>query len=188
MQTRTEKSRKRKQEFRNEIIGIPIRLLFLIVSLLIYMFTLILWEKLFHGTIYYNLMHTIINTNIVIVSLFVIIGYSNLTFLIIIVKSLLKILFTVWIAIIVQFSSFEQVEKNAWILLYAFAFVYLEVLLEINNYLFKIKGDFRMPKMEFLTSTFIRKNSISISILLVSIINGILTYFIIKLLDLTKFV
>lgn len=183
METRVEKAQKKKKEFKKQIFGIPKMLFFLILSLLMYMFTLFLWGRMLSGTVYYDLVETIVTINIMAIAFFLGLGYMNFKFLIVLVKSFLKIMFTVWIVIIVQFSSMEQIEQNAWIVLSAFFFVYLEVLLDINDCLFQIKDDFKMPKIKFLTSTFIKENSLSISIVLLSIINGGLSYFIVDILN-----
>jgi len=98
----------------------------------------------------------------------------NLKFLIFIAKSLMmKIMFTVWVVIIVQFSSMGQIEQNVWVILSAFFFVYLEVLLDINDCLFQIKNNFKIPKIKFITTTFIKENSIALPIFCLGIINSI---------------
>ncbi|KOP65571.1 hypothetical protein AMS62_10170 [Bacillus sp. FJAT-18019] len=186
METRVEKYRKRKQEFRKLILGVPRMLFFLIISLFAYMISILLWTKSLSGTVYYDLLGTIITINLMAVGLFMGICYMNIKFFIVLVKSLLKIMFTVWIVIIVQFSSMEQLIQNVWIILSAFFFVYLEVLIDINDSLFQVKDDFKVPKFKFLTSTFLKDNSISISILFLSIINGILSFFIIDVLNAIK--
>jgi hypothetical protein len=182
METRVEKTLKRKKEFRKQILSIPKMLIFLVISLLAYMFSLLLWTKSLKGTAYSELIDTILTTNIMAIALFMALGYMNLKFIIVIFKSLIKIMFTVWVVIIVQFSSLEQIEQNAWIVLSAFFFVYLEVLLDINDCLFQVKDDFHIPKLKYVTSTLIKDNSVSISILCLSVINSALTYFIIDLL------
>jgi hypothetical protein len=146
------------------------------------MSTLLFWAKSLKGTAYSELLDTILTLNLMAIGLFMALGYMNLKFIIVIFKSLTKIMFTVWVVIIVQFSTMNQIDQNAWIVLSAFFFVYLEVLLDINDCLFQVKDDFRIPKIKFITSTFIKENSLSISILCLSIINSALSYFIINLL------
>ncbi|WP_090998981.1 hypothetical protein [Paenibacillus sp. OK003] len=182
METRVGKTLKRKTEFRKQLLSIPKMFIFLVISLLAYMFSLLLWTKSLKGTAYSELLDTILTTNIMAIGLFMALGYMNLKFIIVIFKSLIKIMFTVWVVIIVQFSSLDQIEQNAWIVLSAFFFVYLEVLLDINDCLFQVKDDFQIPKLKYVTSTFIKDNSISISILCLSVINSALSYFIIDLL------
>ncbi|NGM84787.1 hypothetical protein G5B47_20500 [Paenibacillus sp. 7124] len=188
METRIEKSKKRKKEIRKQVLSIPKMLIILIISFFIYILTLVLWANTLKGTAYYDLLDTILKIYIMTVGFFMGLGYMNLKFIIVLVKSLIKIMFTVWVVIIVQFSSMEQVEQNIWIILSAFFFVYLEVLLDINDCLFQVKDDFRIPKIKFLTSTFIKENSISLSIMCLGIINSILSFFIVDLLDATKLV
>lgn len=186
MITRVEKEIKRKQEFKNQMLSIPKMLIFLIISLLIYMATMALWYKALSGTIYYDLVGTIVTINLMAVGIFMALGYMNLKFLIVIVKSLLKIMFTVWVVVIVQFSTMQQTDQNAWIILSAFFFVYLEVLLDINDCLHQVKEDYKITRIKFVNSTFIKENSLSLSILLLSFINGVLSYFIVDLLDAIK--
>lgn len=152
------------------------------------MFTLLLWSKTLHETVYFDLLDTVITINIMAVGLFMGLGYMNLKFLIVIIKSLMKIMFTVWVVLIVQFSSMGQIEQNAWVILSAFFFVYLEVLLDINDCLFQVKDNFQIPKIKFITSTFIKENSIALSIFSLGIMNSILSYFIVDLFDAIKVV
>lgn len=187
METRTGKAQKRKIELRKQILSVPRMLIILICSLLFYMFTLVLWSKTLHQTVYFDLLDTIITINIMAVGLFIGLAYMNLKFLIVIFKSLIKIMFTVWVVIIVQFSSMEQVEQNVWVVLSAFFFVYLEVLLDINDSLFRIKDDIKVPKVKFITS-FIKENSIALSIICLGIMNAILSYFIVDLLEAIKII
>lgn len=186
MITRIEKELKRKKELKKRILGIPKMLLFLIISLLVYMSSMALWYKMLSGTNYYDLVETIVTINTMAVGLFMALGYMNLKFIIVLVKSLLKIMFTVWVVVIVQFSTMQQIDQNAWIILSAFFFVYLEVLLDINDCLHQVKSDFKVTRLKFLNSTFIKENSLSLSILLLSIINGVLSYFIVDLLNAVK--
>ncbi len=188
METRTEKTQKRKREFRKQVLSIPQMLLILIISLLFYMSSLVLWVKTLYGTVYFDLLDILLTMNIMALGLFMGLGYMNLKFLIVLVKSMLKIMFTVWVVLIVQFSSLGQIEQNAWIILSAFFFVYLEVLLDINDCLFQVKDDFKIPKIKFITSSFIKENSISLSIIFLCLINLILSYFIIDLLEAIKIV
>lgn len=125
----------------------------------------------------------LITINIMAVGLFMILGYMNLTFLIVLVRSALKILFTVWVVVIVQFSVMDQIEQNVWIILSAFFFVYMEVLFELNERLHQVKDTFSIPKIKFLTATIIKDHSLSISIFFMSIINFFLCYSIINLLE-----
>lgn len=186
METRVERAQKRKAEVRRQVWKIPQQLFFLMISLLAYTFSLAFWYRALSGTEFYDMLDTIIRINIATIGLFIGLGYMNLRFFIVLVKSLTKILFTVWIVLLVQFSSMDQVEQNAWILLSAFFFVYLDVALEINDSLFQVKDDFKVPKLHFITAAFIREHSIAISILLLSIINGVLSHYIIGLLEVIK--
>ncbi|MFC0216622.1 hypothetical protein ACFFK0_29935 [Paenibacillus chartarius] len=186
METRIEKTTKRRREFRKQIWGIPKMLFILLLSLLFYLFTLILWGKNLNGSVFSDLIETIFVINISAVGLFMAVGYFNLKFLVTIIKSLLKIMFTVWVVMIVQLSSLEQTEQNVWIVLSAFFFVYFEVLVDINDCLFQIKDGFKLPKASFINSEFIKENSIAISIMCLSIINIILSHYIVDLLHTLK--
>lgn len=188
MESRTEKIQKRKREIRKQILGIPKVLFILIVSLLLYMLTFKLWGIRLNETVYFELFETIVRINIMAVGIFMAIGYFNLRFFITLVKSFLKILFTVWVVVIVQFSSMGQVEQNVWIILSVFFFVYLEVLLEINDCLFQVKENFELPKLKFITSTFIKENSLALSIMCLAVINAVMSFFIIDLLNAIKVV
>lgn len=182
METRIDRNQKRKEEFQRQILSIPKMLIFLVISLFVYLLSLLLWAKSLQGTVYCDLLDAILTLNVMAIGVFMLLGYMNLKFIIVIFKSLIKIWLTVWVVIIVQFSSMDQIEQNAWIILSAFFFVYLEVLLDINDCLFQVKDDFRIPKIKYITSTFIKENSLSISILCLSIINSALSHSIIDLL------
>lgn len=160
----------------------------LIVSLVFYLISLGFWEKALKGTIYYGLLDSIVTINIMTVVLFMALGYMNLKFIIILVKSALKILFTVWVVVIVQFSTLDQIEQNVWIILSAFFLVYMEVLLELNDCLHQVNDNFRIPKIKFITAIFIKENSLSISIFFMSIINVFLSYSVINLLEHLKLI
>ncbi|WP_210190656.1 hypothetical protein [Paenibacillus uliginis] len=126
-------------------------------------------------------MENLFEINFAIIALFMMIGYARLKYLNIVIESLFKILFTVWVALIVQFSSLNQIEQNAWIIVSVFAAAYLEVLIKVNDY-FHDMSDFQHKKIKFLNKKFIVNLSIPLSLITLSAINIFISYLIKDLL------
>ncbi|MEY9094396.1 hypothetical protein [Paenibacillus sp. RC84] len=145
------------------------------ISIIIYGSSLLLWERILKGTIYFDLLENLLEINIAVIGLFMMIGYARLKYLNIVVESLFKILFTVWVALIVQFSSLNQIEQNAWIIVSVFAAAYLEVLIKINDY-FHDMADFQHKKYKLLNKKLVVNLSIPLSIITLSAINIFISY------------
>lgn len=146
-----------------------------IISISIYGLSLYSWGRILKGTIYFSLLGNLFEVNIAVIALFVIIGYVRLKYLNIVIESLFKILFTVWVALIVQFSSLNQINQNAWIIISVFAAAYLEVLIKVNDY-FHDMPDFQRKKFKFLNKKFVVNLSIPLSLITLSVINIFISY------------
>lgn len=183
MLSRAERIKREKVENRKHLLSLPKVFLFLIVSIVIYLSSLFLWVKALEGTTYSDLLEFIIQINIISVGLFIAIGCSKSKFLIVIIRSLLKLLLTVWVVLIVQFSSMNSMGQSVWLIGLPFFFVYLEVLLDINDVLNQVKKDFAIPKMKFVNGDMLKNHSIAISIIFLAVLNVVISYFIGDLLE-----
>ncbi|SFB25270.1 hypothetical protein SAMN05216312_1051 [Cohnella sp. OV330] len=181
MQTRTERTIQRKREFRKQVLITPKLIFSLFFCLIFYSISQLILTQPLKGTSYDEIVGGITKVNIMAIGIFCIAGFTNIKILVVLIKSILKIMFTVWMVTIIQFSKLEQIEQNVWIILSSFFFVYLEVLLELNDVLFQIP-EFQNKKIKFLNSNFLRAYSVPISIFALSLINILLSFFIIDLL------
>lgn len=175
MESRKIKHKRNRFNLQDFLIDNFILVVSVFVSILTYGFSLILWGRVLKGTIYFDLLDSLLEINIVVIGLFMMIGYVRLKYLNIVIESLFKILFTVWVALIVQFSSLDQIEQNAWIIVSVFAAAYLEVLLKINDY-FHDMADFQHKKYKFLNKKNVANFSIPLSIITLSVINIFISY------------
>jgi hypothetical protein len=166
---------KRKYSFKQFIIYNLIFGMSLIISILIYGLSLYLWGRTLKGTIYFSLLENLFEINIAIIGLFMMIGYARLKYLNIVIESLFKILFTVWVAFIVQFSSINQIDQNTWIVVSVFAVAYLEVLIKVNDY-FHDMSDFQNKKIKLLNKKNVVNLSIPLSIITLSAINIFISF------------
>src|SRR5690606_21036027 len=94
---------------------------------------------------------------------------------------LVRIGFTVWVVLLVQLSSMNQIEQNIWIIICAVFFVYFEVLTDFNTLFHEFDG-YQSSLVGFFNSEFLKEYSVPLSIILTAIINVIMSFFIIDLL------
>ncbi|WP_256762171.1 hypothetical protein [Cohnella sp. WQ 127256] len=181
MESRTERGQARRREFWKQILFTPKLLLTLLISVILYVLSLFLLMSPLDGAPYKDLVDGIIKINILTILIFVIVGFTNIKIIVIFVKSIIKILFTVWLVTIIQFSKLEQMEQNVWIVLSSFFFVYLEVLLEVNDFIFQVPS-FQNRKITFLNDTLLKDYSIPTSITILAFINMALSFAIVDLL------
>ena len=179
--TRVEERKLKKKAFWNEVLFAPKLVITLLLSFVLYAFSMAFILTPLNGTPYSTMADGMITINVMAIGIFMLVGFTNIKLLVVFIKSLLKIMFTVWLVTIIQFSKLNQVEQNVWTVLSAFFFVYLEVLLELNDFLFQVP-DFQSKKIHFLNNNFLKKYSIPISITFLSFINFILSFFIVDLL------
>ncbi|MEK9197075.1 hypothetical protein ACH0B5_14045 [Ureibacillus sp. 179-F W5.1 NHS] len=176
MLSRAERIKREKVENRKHLLSLPIVFLSLIVSIVIYLSSLFLWVKAIEGTTYSGVLESIIQINMIAVGLFIALGCLNLKFMTVIIRSLLKLLFMIWVVLMVQFSPMAQ---NMWLIILPFFFVYLEVLLDIHGGLLQMK----FSKIKFMSADFLKNHSVAISIIILAVINVVLSYFIDDLLE-----
>lgn len=181
MESRKIKHKRNKFDLKKFLIDNLIFWLSFFISVLIYGFSLYLWGRTLKGTIYFSLLDSLFDVNIAVIVLFMIIGYARLKYLNIVIESLFKILFTVWVVLVIQFSSLNQIDQNVWLIVSVFAAAYLEVLIKVNDY-FHDMSDFQNKKIKFLNKKFIVNISIPLSLITLSIINIFISYSIKELL------
>ncbi len=160
----------------------PKLLLFLATSFIIYLLSTGLWVRTLYHSTYKDLIDTALTINIMSVGFFIIVGFANIKPIVIFFKSLIKIAFTVWVVLLVQFSALSQEEQKAWVILCGLFFVYLEVFLDFNDMFHGLK-EFQSNKIKFLNNKFFEDYSLPLSLLLTSLLNIILSFFIIDLLN-----
>ncbi|MGG1519036.1 hypothetical protein ABE504_26735 [Paenibacillus oryzisoli] len=175
MESRKTKHKRNRFNLKHFLIDNFVFWLSFFISIMIYGLSLLLWGRILKGTIYFDLLGNLLEINIAVIGLFMMIGYARLKYLNIVIESLFKILFTVWVALIVQFSSLNQIEQNAWIIVSVFAAAYLEVLIKINDY-FHDMADFQHKKYKLLNKKFVVNLSIPLSIITLSGINIFISY------------
>ncbi|NEW08365.1 hypothetical protein GK047_20410 [Paenibacillus sp. SYP-B3998] len=180
-ENRQERFARKKKETRFYVFRVMTTPIYLIPSVIVYFSSFLLWIYDLRGSSYYHLLQPIVELNISILGLFIIVSSANIPFVTSFTRSLLKILLTGWVVILIQFSKLDQLDQSVWIVLSGFAFIYLEVLFDINDCLQKVK-EFQFKKVRFFNGSFIKSHSIPITIVAVAVINLILSYFISDLL------
>ncbi|MBD8026010.1 hypothetical protein H9636_05000 [Ureibacillus sp. Re31] len=183
MLSRAERIKREKVENRKHLLSLPKVFLFLIVSIVIYLSSLFLWVKALEGTTYSELLESVIQMNIIAVGLFIALGCLNWELITVIIRSLLKIVFMVWVVLMVLFFPMSSMGESVWLIGLPFFFVYLEVLLDINDVLNQVKKDFAIPKMKFVNGDMLKNHSIAISIIFLAVLNVVISYFIGDLLE-----
>lgn len=171
----------KQSKIKKIIISNSILFLGLFLSIFIYGSSIVLWGKVFKGTPYFELLEGLFTINFQIIGIFIMLGYVRIRYVNLIFESIVKILFTVWIVVIFQFSTKSQLEQNAWIVTSAFTFIYLEVLLKINDYFYDM-NEFQNKRIKFLNKQFVQKLSVPLSIVSLAIINALISLAITDLL------
>ncbi|RJX41328.1 hypothetical protein D3P09_04920 [Paenibacillus pinisoli] len=177
METRTERTLRKRKKFWKDILSPPKLLLFLILSFILYMLSMITWVKAINDAVNYEMLISILTVNIVTVSIFMVVGFANIKPVVLFVKSLGRIAFTVWVVLLVQHLTNDQAEQNLFIIICTLFIVYLEVLLDINDMFHQITN-YQSIKFRFLNTKFLQDYSIPLSILTLAIMNVILSSFI----------
>jgi hypothetical protein len=154
----------------------------LFLSIIIYGCSLLVIRDKFKGTPHFVLLEDFFENGFVVLGIFIMLGYTRHKYLNLIVESSVKVLFIVWVVLVLQFSSRPQLEQNAWIVGAAFTFIYLEVLLRLNDYFFDIK-QYQCKKIKFIDTIFIRNLSVPFSIASLAIVNILISFPIEDLLD-----
>lgn len=179
MLSRAERIKREKVENRKHLLSLPKVFLFLIVSIVIYLSSLFLWVKAIEGTTYSELLESVIQMNIIAIGLFIALGCLNWKLITVIIRSLLKILFMVWVVLMVLFFPMSSMGQSVWLIGLPFFFVYLEVLLDIHGGLLQVKTS----KMKFISADLIKNHSVAISIIFLAVLNVVISYLIDDLLE-----
>ena len=174
METRVERRNRIKRDFKKKILGIPILIILYVISNFILSLSNIyitfkLSEKGFE-----ELGKELTQFVQLAVLLSSLVCYANLEFLMLIVKSVFRLLLTVWIVLVITLSKLSSLDQGSILVLCTVFYVYFEVFYEINTYIYK-KNDVLIFKMK-IKKEHIQNYSIPTSIILVSIINILIAY------------
>jgi hypothetical protein len=131
----------------------------------------------------YELVYPLQSMYLTVFGFYIMITSGKTDILTSIMKAFMKLVFNVWIVLIIMFSSLDSVERNAWIIGSTFFIVYLEALLEISERLQNLKH-FKLKKMKkFINHEFIVKNASQISIIVLAVLHSIIPFFLLDVLN-----
>ncbi len=168
---RTERTRQYKFAFR-------IKFIIILLTIILFIASIAVWIVKFY---YFYPQNFIMYSQIIYIctiGFFYFVTASQNRLILIILKSFIKISFSVWIISFVLISSMESYEQNVYVIFLGIFIGYFEAFIEIHDFLNKDLQNVYLEKLKYINKDSFNILSRPFTILIISIIHIIMAFFV----------